>query len=85
MNKPILSRLAVSMLLAGGALLVLATPTIHAQPAAPAIVLMPANTPKPPFATPLKWKATDVLVKPASDETHNLVSVKDPSIVRYNK
>jgi hypothetical protein len=84
MNKPILSRLAISMLLAGGALLVLATPTIHAQPAAPATVLMPADTPKPPFATPLKWKATDVLVKPVSDETHNLVSVKDPSIVRYN-
>ena len=36
------------------------------------------------FATPLKWKSTGVLVKPVSDETHQIVSVKDPTIVHYN-
>jgi len=43
-----------------------------------------ADPPKLPFATPLKWKSTDVLIKPVSDETHTIVSVKDPTIVRYN-
>ncbi len=39
---------------------------------------------KLPFTTPLKWKSTDVLVKPISDETHTIVSVKDPTVVYYN-
>jgi endo-1,4-beta-xylanase len=56
--------------------------TIRAQPAAST----PAPTPtaKLPFATPLHWKSTGVLLKPVSDETHNLVSVKDPTVVRYD-
>jgi GH35 family endo-1,4-beta-xylanase len=37
-----------------------------------------------PFTTPLKWKSTGILVSPISDETHKIVSVKDPTIVRYN-
>ncbi len=37
-----------------------------------------------PLATPLKWKSTGVLIKPISDETHKIVSVKDPTVVRYN-
>ncbi len=36
------------------------------------------------FTPPLKWKSTGVLVSPISDETHQIVSVKDPTIVRYN-
>lgn len=43
-----------------------------------------ANAPKPPFTTPLKWKSTGVLVKPVSDEMHKIVSVKDPTVVRFN-
>jgi len=42
------------------------------------------GVPKLPFATPLKWTSTDVLVKPISDETHTIVSVKDPTVVHYN-
>jgi hypothetical protein len=73
MKKSIFTHLIVSMLLAGSASVVLADdPTVSAE------------TPKPPFATPLKWISTDVLVKPVSDEKHNIVSVKDPTIVRYN-
>lgn len=48
------------------------------QPAATTAAL------KMPFVTPLKWKSSGVLVKPVSDETHTIVSVKDPTIVRYN-
>ncbi|HPD46943.1 MAG TPA: non-reducing end alpha-L-arabinofuranosidase family hydrolase [Anaerohalosphaeraceae bacterium] len=36
------------------------------------------------FPTPLKWKSSGVLISPVSDETHQIVSVKDPTIVRYN-
>jgi len=43
-----------------------------------------ADTPKRPFAAPLKWTSTDVLIRPISDETHTIVSVKDPTVVRYN-
>lgn len=38
-----------------------------------------------PFTTPLKWKSSDILVSPISDDTHKIVSVKDPTIVRYNE
>lgn len=49
------------------------------QPAA-----VPAEAPKSPFAMPLKWKSSGVLIKPVSDDTHTIVSIKDPTIVRYN-
>lgn len=38
----------------------------------------------PPFSTPLHWVSSDVLISPVSDETHKIVSVKDPTIVRFN-
>jgi hypothetical protein len=37
----------------------------------------------PPFAAPLQWTTSDALVRPVSD-ARGIVSVKDPSIVRYN-
>jgi len=40
--------------------------------------------PKLPFAVPLQWKATGVLIKPVSDANHTIVSVKEPTVVRYN-
>ncbi len=43
-----------------------------------------ADAPRLPLAAPLKWKSTDVLIRPISDETHTIVSVKDPTVVRYN-
>ncbi|MBN1818875.1 MAG: endo-1,4-beta-xylanase, partial [Sedimentisphaerales bacterium] len=36
------------------------------------------------FTSPPKWKSSGILVSPVSDETHQIVSVKDPTIVRYN-
>jgi enterochelin esterase-like enzyme len=43
---------------------------------------------KPPLTTPLRWKASDILVKPLSDETHNqlLFQGRDPAInARYDQ
>ncbi|RQW05271.1 hypothetical protein EH223_05300 [candidate division KSB1 bacterium] len=37
-----------------------------------------------PFDTPLNWTASDILVSPVSDDTHTIVSVKDPTIVSFN-
>lgn len=64
-----MAKAQVSALLVGGFL-------------APLCAAEPADLP-PPFATPLQWIASDVLVKPASD-ARGIVSVKDPSIVRYH-
>jgi hypothetical protein len=78
MNNPILSWFAAMVLISGNALLAFAAATPQTQPAAT------ATAPKLPFTAPLQWKSTDILIKPVSDETHNLVSVKDPTVVRYN-
>jgi hypothetical protein len=43
-----------------------------------------AETAPSSFPVPLKWTSTAALVNPVSDETHKIIAVKDPSIVRYN-
>lgn len=80
MNRSILAWFIVMVLLSGSALL--ASAADQTPPAAPATA--PAATAKLPFATPLQWKSTGVLVKPVSDANHTIVSVKDPTVVRYN-
>lgn len=35
------------------------------------------------LAGPFQWKSSGVLIEPVSDETHKLVSVKDPTVVYY--
>jgi len=82
MNKPIFSWFAVAVLIPNNALLAFAAPAPQTQ--SDATVTVSADAPKLPFATPLQWKSTDILIKPISDETHNIVSVKDPTIVRYD-
>jgi len=44
----------------------------------------PAAAKTQPLTGPFQWKSTGVLIPPISDETHRLVSVKDPSAVFYN-
>jgi hypothetical protein len=73
MNKCIFTHLVISLLLAGSVSVVLASDS--AANAKDTNSLLPS---------PLKWKSTDVLVKPVPDEKHTIVSVKDPTIVRYN-
>lgn len=46
--------------------------------------MVSADTPKLPFVTPLKWKTTGILIKPISDASHIIVSVKDPTVVYWN-
>jgi len=79
-KKSILLWSTVATLLSGGVLFASASEPVS-EPAAPAAG---ADAPKLPFATPLRWKSTGVLVKPVSDPNHTIVSVKDPTIVRYN-
>lgn len=81
MRKSILLWSIVATLLSGVVLFASAGEPA-AQPGA--TVTADANAPKLPFATPLRWKSTGVLVKPVSDANHTIVSVKDPTIVRYN-
>jgi len=59
---------------------------LAAEPAGPAAVAATGSAAavKLGFATPLHWKSTGVLVQPVSDPNHTIVSVKDPTIVRYN-
>jgi hypothetical protein len=83
MNKVILIRLIVSMLLTSSILFASAAEQAP-QTQSAATATLPADAPKLPFDTPLKWKSTGVLVNPVSDETHTIISVKDPTIVRYN-
>ena len=74
---------AAIVLLSGSILFASATePVPQTQPVETATVS--ADAPKLPFTTPLQWKSTSVLVKPISDETHTIVSVKDPTVVYYN-
>jgi hypothetical protein len=67
----------VSSLVSGGIILSNAQTLSNTQSPASA-------TAKLPIAMPLKWKSTDVLVKPISDEKHTIVSIKDPTVVHYN-
>jgi len=83
MNKSILSWSTATVLLSGSALLASqAASATQTQPAATATVR--GDPPKLPFATPLQWKSTGVLIKPVSDPNHTIVSVKDPTVVRWN-
>jgi hypothetical protein len=73
MKRLISTYLFVSALLAGSASVVLAAESARR-----------GDAPTLPFATPLKWKSSGVLVSPVSDETHTIVSVKDPTVVHYD-
>ncbi|MHB8951957.1 MAG: non-reducing end alpha-L-arabinofuranosidase family hydrolase [Pirellulaceae bacterium] len=71
------------ILISGGVLFTVAgAQCAHAQPAETETVSQDATT--SPITTPLKWTASGVLVKPVSDESHTIVSVKDPTVVYYN-
>ncbi|MGN9907838.1 non-reducing end alpha-L-arabinofuranosidase family hydrolase [Phytohabitans sp. LJ34] len=50
--------------------------SIPAQPA--------AAEPSPPLPTTFEWKSSGILVSPQADAAHPVVSVKDPTVVRFN-
>ena len=58
------------------------------MPAAPTATPVPPPAPAPTRLVPglpprLSWTSTGPVIVPKSDPTHDLVSVKDPTIVRY--
>ena len=83
MKKFVFFCFIVTILIAGSIPLASAAePDTQPQSTAPSTV--GTDAPKVPFASPLQWKSTGVLIKPVSDDTHTIVSVKDPTVVRYN-
>lgn len=83
MTSPLFSWFAVMVLISRSVLLASAAEPATQIPLTTRSTIR-ADTPKLPFSTLLKWKSTDILIKPISDETHNIVSVKDPTVVRYD-
>lgn len=51
--------------------------------AAPSQAASPRGA-REPLAGPLKWVASSVLIEPVSDDDHEILSVKDPTVVYYN-
>jgi len=83
MNDAVFTWLALIVMLSGNLFFVSASETnSQDQPAAAAEGNV--DVLKVPFETPLQWTSSGVMVKPVSDETHTIVSVKDPTIVRYD-
>ncbi|MBN1398147.1 MAG: hypothetical protein JXA06_08980 [Bacteroidetes bacterium] len=73
---------SVIVLFCAGIQIMFTTGTLQAQSVE--AVTIGTEAPKSPFRMPLKWESTSILVSPVSDEKHTIVSVKDPTIVRYN-
>lgn len=74
---------SMMMLISGGVLFI----TIPAQRARAQLAETPkvsADAATFPITTPLRWTSSDVLIRPVSDESHTIVSVKDPTVVHYN-
>ncbi|MBP7936281.1 MAG: glycoside hydrolase [Phycisphaerae bacterium] len=66
------------------ALTLASRPLLAAAPATPVpAASSPAAAQAGPLAGSFQWKSSGVLIKPVSDETHRLVSVKDPTVVYY--
>jgi hypothetical protein len=79
MRKATILRFGATLTLATASLLCLAAAPPTPAPAGP----IPAAAQAATFAGPFKWKSGGALIKPVSDETHKLVSVKDPTVVYY--
>jgi hypothetical protein len=54
------------------------------QAVSPAAAERSSSASQSPIVAPLKWKSSDVLIEPVSDDTHDIVSVKDPTVVYHN-
>jgi endo-1,4-beta-xylanase len=91
---------AAAALVLGTALASCIRPPAQRSPSAASVTATPAPSPAPPPAPPpapskllqsvpglpssLAWKSTGPIIVPQSDAAHDLVAVKDPTIVRYN-
>ena len=72
MNRPIISQFFVMVLICVNSFVAFAAES-DTQPDAASIL-----------STPLKWTSSGIMVSPVSDDTHKIVSVKDPTVVYWN-
>jgi enterochelin esterase-like enzyme len=79
MHKSLSSNFAQIQVLATAWLMILASDALG-QAVPPSAT---ASAPSP-IVGPIKWKSSGVLIKPVSDAAHELVSVKDPTVVYFN-
>jgi hypothetical protein len=83
MNKSVLGRFSVSILL--GCITLIAFAAVQStQAQTTATTAISTDSPALPISIPLHWKSSGVMVKPVSDANHSIVSVKDPTVVNYN-
>ena len=68
-----------------------ATPTVTSTPSSPPSTTPVSPTPTATGGSPggtlpssFTWSSSGVLISPKSNSTHNLIAVKDPSVVSYN-
>jgi hypothetical protein len=78
----IYSMLNVCVLFYVSILIAITSPVIQAQSTETDTVKI--ETVENPFGVTFQWTSTGILISPVPDETHKIVSVKDPTIVRYN-
>ncbi|TWT78341.1 Alpha-L-arabinofuranosidase C precursor [Posidoniimonas polymericola] len=57
---------------------------VSGQPNSTAATNGAVDAANPPFALPMNWTASGPLVLPVSDASHQIVSIKDPTIVNYD-
>src|ERR1017187_11019536 len=88
LSRPVVGGAAVALLL-GPVLASCLRPPSQGPPSAAnpaAATVPPAPAPRSTGALPvsLSWASTPPIVTPVSDAAHQLVAVKDPTVVRYN-
>ena len=81
-SNPAPTDLAVNGIACTGSVIISSSPT----PSPSATPSSPSPTPTPTGSLPssFRWQSSGVLISPKSDATHNLVAIKDPSVVYYN-
>jgi hypothetical protein len=72
------------MVLTSASLILPAAEATAQDAESPAPSTSSSSTTTSPIVGPLKWNSTGVLIKPVSDDAHQIVSVKDPTVVYYN-
>jgi len=79
-RRTLQSVLAVCALLAGSTLATMTPKAAQASAGPPGPA--PASS-RPGLPSSFQWSSTGVLISPKPDATHDIVSIKDPSVVRF--
>ncbi|MCA9261169.1 MAG: hypothetical protein KDA61_18265, partial [Planctomycetales bacterium] len=76
------SAIRLAVLLSACRLVMTSTPECFAQPAGSEVGLA-ADQRAAVFGEPLRWTSSAALLEPVSDDAHQLVSIKDPTVVYH--